>query len=125
MAQARASVSMSLRVGRDVLDVSLEVPAGPARIDDLLPALQGLADALVGHASRQVEAEGHRISCRAGCGACCRQLVPISEVEARRLAELVRALPDAERAVVEERFARALDALTANGLLDRLRDAAA
>src|SRR5262245_62928124 len=122
MGHAGTSVSMSLRVGGEVLDVALDVPAGPARIDDLLPALQTLDDALVRHAARQAERDGRRVSCRAGCGACCRQLVPVSEVEARRLAELVRGLPDAERAAVEERFTRALEALASNGLLARLRE---
>ncbi len=121
MDEARASVSMSLRLGGEVLDAVLDVPAGPARIDDLVPALQALDDALVHQATRQAERAGRRVSCRAGCGACCRQLVPVSEVEARRLAQLVRGLPAAERAEVEARFARALDALASNGLLDRLR----
>ena len=119
--RARASVSMSLRVGDDVLDVELDVPAGPARIDDLLPALQALDDSLVRHATLQAERAGETVSCRAGCGACCRQLVPVSAVEARRLAELVRALPDAERAAVEARFARAVETLAPGALLSRLR----
>jgi Fe-S-cluster containining protein len=122
MDETRASVSMSLRVAGEVVSVVLDVPAGPAGVDDLLPALQALDDALVRQATRQAEGSGRRISCRAGCGACCRQLVPVSEVEARRLAELVRGLPGAERAAVEERFARALEALSANGLLARLRE---
>ncbi len=117
----RVSVSLSLRVGGEVLDVVLDVPAGPARVDDLLPALHALDDALVRHATAQTERSGRSVSCRAGCGACCRQLVPVSEVEARRLAALVRSLPDAERAAVEERFARAVEGLAAGGLLARLR----
>src|SRR5262249_5185782 len=123
--EARASVSMSLRVAGEMVSVVLDVPAGPAGVDDLLPALQALDDALVGQASQQVERSGRRISCKAGCGACCRQLVPVSEVEARRLAELVRSLPDSERAAVEERFARALEVLSSHGLLARLRETGA
>src|SRR5262249_58974939 len=97
---ARASVSLSLRVAGEVVSVVLDVPAGPAGVDDLLPALQALEDALVRQATRQAEGGGRRISCRAGCGAGCRQLVPGSEGEARRLAALVRGLPAAPRAVV-------------------------
>jgi Fe-S-cluster containining protein len=119
--QTRASVSLSLRVGGEQLDLTLEVPAGPARIDDLLPALQALVDALVRHAAARVERDGRSVSCRAGCGACCRQLVPVSEPEARRLAALVRGLPDRERDAVEARFARVLEALVPEGLLARLR----
>src|SRR5262249_12210540 len=123
--EARASVSMSLRVAGEMVSVVLDVPAGPAAVDDLLPALQALDAAFVGQAGQEGERSGRRIWGRAGCGACGRQLVPVSEVEARRLAELVRSLPDSERAAVEERFARALEVLSSHGLLARLRETAA
>ncbi|HEY3111241.1 MAG TPA: YkgJ family cysteine cluster protein, partial [Chloroflexota bacterium] len=55
-----------------------------------------------------------------GCGACCRQLVPISSVEARVLTELIDRLPEARRAVVEERFGDAAERLAAAGLLEKL-----
>src|SRR5262249_7624478 len=60
-----------------------------------------------------------------GSGAGCRQLVPTAGPEAHRLAALVRALPAAERARVEERFAEAVAALATRGLLERLRRVAA
>ena len=34
---------------------------------------------------------GETITCRAGCGACCRQYVPVSDMEARALAALLGA----------------------------------
>jgi Fe-S-cluster containining protein len=65
------------------------------------------------------ENEGRSVSCRAGCGACCRQLVVISLAEARILAEVVAAMPAERQAIVRARFAAALAQLEAVGLLDR------
>src|SRR5687767_4295062 len=62
-------------------------------------------------------AAGRAISCRAGCGACCRQLVAISVVEAESLAQLVAAMPEERAAVIRERFAAALKRLEEAGLL--------
>ena len=48
-------------------------------------------------------------------------MVPISEVEARRLRELVESLPGARRSQVLARFAEVLRRLDQAGLLDKLR----
>jgi len=50
---------------------------------------------------------GKAISCRAGCGACCRQLVPVSELEALHLAHVVEAMPADRRERVIQRFHQA------------------
>lgn len=100
------------------------VPAGPARQGELLPLARALADAVVQQSTRAVEAAGAAISCRAGCGACCRNLVAVAETEARRIAELVQALPEPRRGELRSRFAAAQQRLQESGLLDRLRDSA-
>lgn len=104
------------------LQARMTVPAGPCRPDDLLPLARGLSDAVVGETVRAVEQSGQCISCKAGCGACCRQLVAISEVEARRIARVVEQLPAPRRAVVEGRFAEARRRLDESGLLHDLQD---
>jgi len=47
---------------------------------------------------------GRQVSCRKGCGACCRQAVPISPPEAWMLWDLVASFPHAEKAAVLSRF---------------------
>src|SRR5207244_2936065 len=79
-----------------------------------------LADAIVDASVKTVEANGQRISCQKGCGACCRQLVPIAEVEARHLRDVVQELPEPRRSVVLTRFAEAYRRLEAEGLLNKL-----
>jgi Fe-S-cluster containining protein len=102
------------------LRARVAVPAGPARQRELLPLARSLADAIVGQAVHAAEEAGTPVSCRAGCGACCRQLVAISEVEARRLREVVESLPEPRRSQVRARFADARRRLDEAGLLSRL-----
>jgi hypothetical protein len=70
------------------------VPEAPIAATELLPLAQNLSNAIVDATVREIETRGGKISCCKGCGACCRQLVPISEVEARYIAELVESLPE-------------------------------
>jgi Fe-S-cluster containining protein len=117
-----ATVDLTLEGPQWELRGRMTVPTGPSRLDDLLPLARGLSDALVGETIRAVEQSGECISCKAGCGACCRQLVAISEVEARRIGKVVAQLPSPRRAVVEARFAEARRRLGESGLLQDLQD---
>jgi Fe-S-cluster containining protein len=101
--------------------VDVEVPDGPVEPQRMLPLLRSLTDGFVRLATDAVEAEGSSISCHKGCGACCRQLVPISQLEAESIRRLVDAMPDARRAQVVGAFAHACERLSQAGLLDVLR----
>ena len=96
------------------------MPEGPVAVEDVLPVLQGLSSLFVERATTQAAAEGRAVSCRAGCGACCRQLVPVAAAEARALARLVEAMPEPRRSEVRRRFDQGLETLNALGVLDRL-----
>jgi Fe-S-cluster containining protein len=102
-----------LVIGGEPVPIEMAVPSGPVAFEDVLPVLQGLTDFVV---HRGVEAAGRTVSCRAGCGACCRQLVPISQAEARALAALVAAMPEPRRDEIRSRFDTALQALQAGGV---------
>jgi Fe-S-cluster containining protein len=91
----------------------------PARA--LLPVFQTLTEALVANGERTAAAEGRAVSCRKGSGACCRQLVPVSEIETRHIRDLVAAMPESRRSAVLSRFAEAIQWLDEAGLLDILR----
>lgn len=120
-AGSEVDVRFGLRIGGRVTRIETRVPAGPSPVSALLPAVRVIADAVVREATRSAEAAGAKVSCRAGCGACCRQPVPIAESEAFALAALVRSWPEARRRRVEARFREALTTLESAGLLDRLR----
>jgi Fe-S-cluster containining protein len=113
---------------RGVLNVSgmriefdLTVPTAPVRSAAVLPILQTLWTTIEADLVEDFERQGRRISCGPGCGACCRQLVPISRIEARHLAELVEKLPEPRRSAVRNRFAEAIRRLDEAGLLETLR----
>lgn len=123
MSESRtARIVLGLPAGQIELEVA--VPAGEARADQLLPLARALTEQIVDITVTQVEHEGRSISCRAGCGACCRQLVPIGEAEARMIRDLVASLPEPRQSQIRARFAEALRRLDAAGLLTPLRDRA-
>lgn len=109
-----------LVVGGERVSLELTVPTGPASIENVLPILRGLSSLFAERATARLAAAGREVSCRAGCGACCRQLVPLSPSEARALARLVDALPEPRRAAIRSRFEEALRQLDAAGLLGRM-----
>jgi hypothetical protein len=100
---ARATLSISgVRV-----DFEITVPTRLVGLGELLPTFRSLAGAIIDQAEREDLADGQKVSCRKGCGACCRQLVPIAEVEARQILDLVEGLPEPRRREIRDRFAEA------------------
>ena len=92
----------------------ITVPNAAVPAAEMVPALQGLVNAVV-----EAAEAGKTISCRKGCGACCRQLVPVSRTEGERLLQLVEAMPAERRDVLKGRFAAAEAAIEATGLKER------
>jgi Fe-S-cluster containining protein len=118
----QVNVRVGMKVWDDEVEMEMTLPAGPARLESLLPVFQRVADSLVGLATERAGAEGRVVSCRKGCGACCRQIVPISEIEARRIGRLVEELPEPRRQEVRARFERARERLAEAGLLSKLEN---
>jgi len=110
----QSTATLRLTVGDLSIAHPITVPSGPVPPTAVLPALQGLVNATVDAAEA-----GKAISCRKGCGACCRQLVPISRTEGEALLALVEAMPEDRRVAVQARFADAEAAITAAGLAER------
>jgi len=118
----KVNVSFDLTMGQQRVRVSVNVPDGPIPARRLLPFFQGLSHQVIDAAVRESTARGETVSCKAGCGACCRQLVPVSEIEARQLRALVDAMPEPRRTAVRARFEEARSRLDAAGLLTLLED---
>src|SRR5438105_2241902 len=114
------TVEVDFAVAGERVHGQIPVPTGPTAPRELLPVFRAVAEMIVELGVAAAAERGEAVSCRAGCGACCRQLVPITPVEARVLAELIDRLPDARRAVVEGRFQAAAERLAAAGLLEKL-----
>ncbi|MFO1081807.1 MAG: YkgJ family cysteine cluster protein [Reyranellaceae bacterium] len=109
-----STATLRLTVGTLMIAHPISVPNRPVAAAEIVPALQGLVNAVVAAA----EAD-QPVSCRKGCGACCRQLVPVSRSEGERLLQLVERLPPPRRKALEARFAEAAARLAAAGLTER------
>lgn len=112
--QAHSTATLRLAVGPLRIAHPITVPSGRVAAAEVVPALQGLVNAVVAAAEA-----GQAISCRKGCGACCRQLVPVSRSEGERLLGVIEGLPAERRAHLAERFAAAEAAIVAGGLAER------
>lgn len=116
----RVQASFTLAVGGGQLHASAMLPTGQTNLTALLPIIQNLQNAVVSRVAEEAAAEGTPISCGPKCGACCRQMVPISLFEAEALARWMQTLPEERRRVLQERFHRALVALRDAGVIEKL-----
>ncbi|MGH9585601.1 MAG: YkgJ family cysteine cluster protein [Acidobacteriaceae bacterium] len=119
---ATVKVSFALPVAGGSLNASASVPAGRTNLTELLPLIQNLENAIIGKIAQEADEAGSPISCRAGCGACCRQLVPVSLFEAEALMNWMATLPPQRRADIEQRFHQALLKLRDSGVIDKILD---
>src|SRR5262249_10360984 len=101
-----------LSIGGEPVKMSMTVPAVPVKPHRMLPVFQKMTNAFVEISAVAAGAGGQTISCRAGCGACCRQPVPIAEIEIYHLAEVVEAMPEPRRTEIKERFRKAVEYFT-------------
>ncbi len=102
------------------LQTTVSVPQRPTAVREMLPLAQSFSDAVVNAVVKTNEEQGQKISCTKGCGACCRQPVPITETEARHIRTVVENLPEPRRTAVRKRFAEARQRLEKAGLLEQL-----
>ena len=115
------TATISFKIDDEPLVVKIEAPRSPSRPIRMLPVFRTVCGSIVDWTVKRIEREGRSISCKAGCGACCRQMVPISRTEVRRLAELVSQMSEERRGAVRQRFAAAVRRFSDAGLIERLR----
>ena len=108
-------------IGQQRVAAKFTVSQGPTSPRELIPIMQAMTDLVVSVAVEGEAQAGRTISCAAGCGACCRQVVPIAPTEARQIADLIDGLPEPRRSEIRERFAAAVERLTKARLIDELR----
>ncbi len=114
------TVDFKIALEDGTIGMSAVVPEGQCTITDLLPVLQSLDMSLLSSVEEQIGEAGLKVSCKAGCGACCRQMVPLSLFEAESLAAWIGTLPEAVRQTLAGRFHAALRKLADAGIIDRL-----
>ena len=100
--------------------MEMTVPAKPVKLTRMLPIFQAITSSFVDLSVNVAESQGERVSCQAGCGACCRQPVPLAAIEAFQLAELVESMPEPRRTVIKQRFADGVKRFQENKWFERM-----
>ncbi len=95
---------LKLDIGGEHYELNLTIPATPVKPRRMLPVFQNLTNEIVARGIQRSNEAGKPISCKAACGACCRQPLLLSEAEVFNLAELVEAMPAERRQIIKERF---------------------
>lgn len=111
---------VTLSLYGEPIEMEMTVPATPVKPKRMLPIFQTITSSFIELGINAVESEGEKISCKAGCGACCRQPVPLAEIEAFQLAELVENMPEPRRSEIKRRFAEGAKHFHENGWFDKM-----
>lgn len=117
------TANIEMRILSRRISLQLTVNSGLTNARELLPIAHGLTQLASDIACSESEASGKPVSCKAGCGACCRQLIPITQPEAHHLRAVVGAMPEARRSEIQRRFQNALSRLQQADMLAPLSDA--
>ena len=100
----------------------VSVTSGPMSLAGLAPTALALTGALVDRAVHLEINAGRTVSCRAGCGACCRYMVPLSPPEAFYLMDVIDAFEPARRSACLDRFDEIVRVLDEEGMIEELLD---
>jgi len=114
------SVRVTVNSPSGTVTAFVAVPSSPVEVAEVVPALHELDDSLVAESVAATDRQHRKITCRFGCTACCYQLVPVSEVEARFLNKLVDSLPRDQSDAVRASAAAVVRDLDAEGHLPEM-----
>ena len=112
------TANMELALGTQKIKFRMVVPEDEVPPDTLVPTLQQLTNIMMDGVENNAREQGYKVSCQKGCGACCRQLIPVSRAEARQLAVMVENMPEPRRSELKKRFDEAAKRLRDSGLED-------
>jgi Fe-S-cluster containining protein len=118
-APAPRALQIDLQTPHGRIKGNLAVPAGPVRLSEFAWNAMAIDEKLIGMAVASEAGQGRQVSCKKGCGACCRQAVPLSPAEAYLIADVVASMPPDRKQAALERFAGAREKLRENGFGDR------
>lgn len=102
------------------VEMEMTIPSKPVKATRMLPIFQMVTSSFVELGVSDVESQGEKVSCKAGCGACCRQPVPLAEIEAFQIAELVENMPEPRRSRIKQRFAEGVKRFRDNKWFERM-----
>lgn len=114
----RVPVTLDLPEGR--IEAEIDLPLGTERLVVLAFKMLAISSEVADMAIRAAKSLGLEVSCKKGCGVCCRQLVPLSPPEAAMVFEFVESMPEPRKNEVKKGFSVALKRLKERGRLERI-----
>jgi Fe-S-cluster containining protein len=114
------AIGIELTVPEGTLRATLALPPRPIRLGELALGAMGLSEKLTHLAVERERRDGRTVSCQKGCGACCRQVVPLSPPEAWLIADVVAGMRQPRRDEVLAVFAHAGEVLERSGIDQQL-----
>src|SRR5215208_10735 len=119
-ATERYEIALNTPAGQ--LTTAIAVPPGFVPVTAIVPVVRRLGEeAQALELARSLES-GKSLSCRKGCAACCRMMVPLSPPEAFALRDYVHSLSVERQERIAKRLAGTKSVLLAHGLWHRLLD---
>ena len=118
----RFEVALNTPVGR--LTTAVDVPTGFIPITSIVPFTRRLGEEAAQLEIQHATEADRTISCRIGCAACCRMLVPLSAPESFALRQYIEQLPTDRRTHLLNRLSDTKDRLSREGLWSRLNEIA-
>ncbi len=115
-------VALRMRLGGQTVEVVLPIPEADVQSQEMMPVFQILTDTFVAAAVSDLEQSGRCVTCRLGCAACCRQVIPLTPAETKWIRQVVETLPPSQQAAVRARFSAVLQRLTEAGLREALEN---
>jgi Fe-S-cluster containining protein len=115
----RFHVSLLTPAGQITTEVS--VPTQFVPVTAIVPLLRSLGSQAQQLEEDRAREKGESVSCRKGCAACCRMLVPLSVPEVFALEASIERLPEDQRLHIHARLKVAKDWLQKSDLWDRLQ----
>lgn len=116
--------NIDIKIGGHALHVSMLLPDRTVSLRELLPTIQKINHKIIDIAVQQANADGKTVSCKKGCGACCKQLVPITKTETWQITELVNKLPKEKQKRIKQAFNEARETLQNSSLWEQLSNTA-
>jgi Fe-S-cluster containining protein len=117
----RVNVNFELNISGDTLKLEAPVLDAKTSAVELIPAFQAFTNQVVELSIKLTERQGKTISCKAGCGACCKQPVPVTLLEVEHIDRVVKKMPEQKQQQVRAIFAHHLKVVEEAGLLEKLK----
>ena len=103
--QISEQFEISLNTSAGQITTAVGVPTGFVPITSIVPLMRRLGEEVQALEVTRLAEQGRVPSCKKGCAACCRMLVPLSAPEAFAVRDWVRSRPVEQQGRIIERFA--------------------